>query len=222
MNNNRLKQLVTEEVNNNLRYTASLNEGILSTLLRYGLPLLGGAWAANRFIGRQRANNWSNWLSQTVNDVSNTFTGSLHPGGTVETVGNTSNNSEAMTNLDAAVERHLGVPYVYGGNSDNGMDCSAFTQKVMKETYGVNLPRTAKAQKEAVQEVSLDNIQKGDLVFLKGTSSHRGPNEVSHVGIYMGNGKVAHASSSKRQTMIASFNNYWTDPVRFAGVGRIA
>lgn len=77
--------------------------------------------------------------------------------------------------------QYLGIPYVYGGTSTSGFDCSGFTQYVFRQ-LGVNLPRTSGAQSRAGQYVSLSNIKSGDLLY--------GP---GHVGIYLGNGQFIHA-----------------------------
>lgn len=77
--------------------------------------------------------------------------------------------------------KYLGTPYVYGGTSPSGFDCSGFTQYVYRQA-GINLPRTSGSQSRAGQYVSLSNIKSGDLLY--------GP---GHVGIYLGNGQYIHA-----------------------------
>ncbi|NLI90258.1 MAG: C40 family peptidase [Epulopiscium sp.] len=89
-------------------------------------------------------------------------------------------------------KQFVGNPYVYGGNSlTNGVDCSGFTQQVMKKA-GVSLQRSSAAQYASNGvKVSVDNIQPGDLIFY----GYNG--QVSHVGIYAGNNKIVHASNAK-------------------------
>jgi cell wall-associated NlpC family hydrolase len=77
----------------------------------------------------------------------------------------------------------LGRPYVYGGESPSGFDCSGLVQYAYRAA-GVTLPRTTGAQMSAGTPVSEANLQVGDLVFFYGGS---------HVGIYAGNGEVVHA-----------------------------
>ena len=79
----------------------------------------------------------------------------------------------------------VGNPYVYGGTSlTNGADCSGFTQSVYAN-FGVSLPRTSYEQQNAGTEVSYADAQPGDLICYGG-----------HVAIYMGNGRIVHASNS--------------------------
>lgn len=87
----------------------------------------------------------------------------------------------------------VGNPYVPGGTSlTNGADCSGFTQSVFKQ-YGYNLPRTSYSQRSAGTEVSYADAQPGDLICYPG-----------HVAIYIGNGKIVHASSVKTGIKISN------------------
>lgn len=87
-------------------------------------------------------------------------------------------------------QQFLGVPYVWGGSSPNGFDCSGFVQYVYAQR-GIQLPRTADIQATAGRPVSKAELQPGDLVFFAGDYVN-----ISHVGIYVGNGQMIHASSS--------------------------
>lgn len=80
----------------------------------------------------------------------------------------------------------VGNPYVPGGTSlTNGADCSGFTQSVYR-VYGYSLPRNSSSQRSAGREVSYEEAQPGDLICYAG-----------HVAIYLGNGRIVHASSVK-------------------------
>lgn len=105
----------------------------------------------------------------------------------------------------AEAKRHLGTPYVWGGTTTNGFDCSGFTQYVMKKN-GITLPRTTSQQVSVGTYVSKSDLQPGDLVFLKDTYR----SGVSHVGIYIGGGKMIHASSSKGVTTSDLSTSYYT------------
>ena len=100
--------------------------------------------------------------------------------------------------VDNALQ-YVGGRYVWGGESlKNGVDCSGFTMKIY-EQYGVYLPHSADAQKNMGTRVaSLAEAQPGDLVFY-GSGGY-----ASHVGIYMGNGQLVHASSAKTGIKISS------------------
>ena len=98
----------------------------------------------------------------------------------------------------------LGTPYVWGGTSPAGFDCSGFTQYVYAQS-GIRLDRTTSQQVQHGTAVSKSNLQPGDLVFLKDTYR----SGVSHVGIYIGDGKMIHASSSKGVTTSDLSNSYY-------------
>ncbi|WP_448569396.1 LysM peptidoglycan-binding domain-containing protein [Thermus sp.] len=98
--------------------------------------------------------------------------------------------------LVKAVLRYLGVPYKYGANSPLALDCSAFVAQVYAE-LGVVLPRTTKEQYRALP--AADSLRPGDLVFFS-----FGGKEVDHVGIYLGRGVFAHASSYGSRVVIES------------------
>lgn len=87
-------------------------------------------------------------------------------------------------------ERWIGVPYKWGGQSMDGVDCSAFVGNVYK-AVGISLPRTSTQQYESISK-KVDNPKVGDLVFFTFTSS-----PISHVGMYVGNNKFIHASTSR-------------------------
>ncbi len=93
-------------------------------------------------------------------------------------------------NIISTAQQYLGVPYVWGGSSPSGFDCSGFVQYVYAQC-GINLPRTADIQGTAGYAVSKAELQPGDLVFFAGDYVN-----VSHVGIYVGDGKMVHASQS--------------------------
>lgn len=91
-------------------------------------------------------------------------------------------------------KKYIGVPYVFGGTTPAGFDCSGFTAYVYAK-YGKSLPRTAAAQYDATARVDEKDLQKGDLVFFSDTYKKG----VSHVGIYVGSGKMVDASGDHVQ-----------------------
>ena len=100
------------------------------------------------------------------------------------------------------------VKYKMGGNSKSGIDCSAFTQKIYKEKFGVELPRTTLTQVNMGEEVKKSDLKPGDLVFFKTSKTDK------HVGVYVGNNNFLHASIRGIQftSMDKPFykKNYWT------------
>jgi len=120
-------------------------------------------------------------------------------------------SSQSFTSgVIGSAQKMLGLKYVWGGTSTSkGMDCSGLTQWAMKQN-GVNLPRTAYEQSKVGAKQSWSSLQPGDLVFFD-TVAGNGKN-VDHVGIYLGNGQMLHASSGQGKVITANINtNYWKD-----------
>ncbi len=93
-----------------------------------------------------------------------------------------------------------GGKYVWGGTTPEGFDCSGYVQYLFKK-HNINLPRTALAQSKQGLLVSKEKLQKGDLLFFL-TDKKRGI-PITHVGIYIGDGKFIHAASKKKGIIIS-------------------
>ncbi len=106
--------------------------------------------------------------------------------------------SDVRVELCQYAKQFIGNPYVWGGTSlTKGADCSGFTLSVFKK-YGIKLPHYSVSQSQMGTKVSLSDAKAGDLVFYaKG-------NTVNHVGIYLGNGQVVHASSPRTGIKISN------------------
>ena len=120
---------------------------------------------------------------------------------------------QATTRIIKTAERFLGVPYVWGGTTPAGFDCSGFTRYVFSR-QGIFLPRLASSQYSVGTPVAFHNLRPKDLVFFKLNSRER----VSHVGIYIGNGKFISATCHKG-IAIYGFIPYWADA--YVGARRV-
>jgi cell wall-associated NlpC family hydrolase len=119
--------------------------------------------------------------------------------------------SKIAQQLTRSALRFIGVPYVFGGTSTSGFDCSGYVQHVFA-SLGVSLPRTADAQYYAGSKIN-GQMKAGDLVFFQTYAP--GP---SHVGIYLGNNNFVHASS--HGVMVSSLSDsYWA--ARYIGAKRL-
>jgi cell wall-associated NlpC family hydrolase len=111
-----------------------------------------------------------------------------------------SQSSATGAAIIATAQKYLETPYVWGGTTTSGFDCSGFTQYVMQQN-GISLPRTAEEQFASGTPVDKANLKVGDLVFF--TTYKPG---ASHEGIYMGNGQFIHASSASVKVTISSLD----------------
>jgi len=116
--------------------------------------------------------------------------------------------------LFTAIDKHIGIPYRFGGDSENGIDCSAFTRRVYRE-QGIELPRVSYEQARIGRGVGGSSLQPGDLVFFN--TSLVG--SISHVGVYIDNNTFAHASSSQGVTKSSLRERYFSK--RYVRANRI-
>jgi len=94
----------------------------------------------------------------------------------------------------------MGTPYVYGGESRRGVDCSSFVQHVFSAN-GVSLPRTAAQQAKVGTPINQTDLQTGDRLYFSSSRTY-----IDHTGIYIGNGKFIHASGSRRGVIISDLS----------------
>lgn len=103
-------------------------------------------------------------------------------------------------------ESLVGTPYVYGDTGEEGYDCSGLTYTLYKDIAGIKIPRVSKDQANFGVQVAKDELKPGDLLFFDSTKSPL----ISHVGFYIGNGLMIHASSSNSGIVESSISeNYY-------------
>ena len=141
--------------------------------------------------------------------------------GTSSNSGSTSTGSSSVSasgsSIVAEAKKYLGTPYVYGGASPSGFDCSGFVYYVLKQN-GFAPYRTPADQYKQGTYVSKANLQPGDIVFFAGTGSS---NAISHVGIYVGNGQMIHSPNSRSTVSYADITSgYWAN--HYYGARRMA
>lgn len=112
---------------------------------------------------------------------------------------------ERPSNFDVVsiAERYLGVPYVFGGTTPAGFDCSGFVQYVFRQA-GKSIGRTTYDQYAGGRVVSLSELQPGDILFF--STSGGGP---THEGIYIGDNRLIHMSDSLGKAAIADFSGWF-------------
>lgn len=110
----------------------------------------------------------------------------------------------------------LGTPYLYGGESNDGVDCSGFVLQVYLKALNIKLPRNSAKQQQYCQPITRADLTPGDLVFF----TVNGGSDVGHVGIYVGDDQMIHSSSSKGVIISSLSQKYYTD--NFHSCGRIS
>ncbi len=113
------------------------------------------------------------------------------------------------------IDNWYGARYKYGGADKSGIDCSAFSQRLYEDIYGMDLERTARQQRRSCERIKqLADAKEGDLVFF-----HVRSFRISHVGVYLANGYFVHASRSKGVVISSLDSKYWRR--RLATCGRV-
>ncbi len=130
----------------------------------------------------------------------------------------TRQHKRQVTLVDRVVwnmQKQQGKMYKWGGTTPvTGFDCSGLTQYAFRQGAGMQLPRTAAEQYNAAFKVSPTQARKGDMIFF-----HTRGSRVSHVGLYLGNGKFVHAPRTGKAITVSALNGYWAD--HLVGFGRM-
>jgi cell wall-associated NlpC family hydrolase len=103
---------------------------------------------------------------------------------------------------------YMGIPYVWGGETRRGLDCSAFVRSVYRK-IGTELPRVSYEQAVVGQMVNWEDLQPGDRLYF----AMKGERQVNHCGLYLGNGNFIHASSNHHEVAVDSLRkpNYFNN-----------
>lgn len=104
-----------------------------------------------------------------------------------------------------AIEGWIGTPYLYGGTTKSGVDCSGFVGNIFNEVYDKRLHRVANDMQQDCQLISRSELREGDLVFFVNSKGH-----VSHVGIYLRDDLFVHSSTSRGVIISRLGDKYWS------------
>lgn len=125
----------------------------------------------------------------------------------------TSNQARNITSLAL---KHQGVPYVWGGSSPSGFDCSGFIYYVFKQNnYSISRMQVSEYRRSA-KTISAKNLVAGDLIFFQNTYKQG----ISHAGIYLGGGQFIHAGISSGVIVASIYDSYWSN--HFHSYGRLS
>lgn len=128
---------------------------------------------------------------------------------------------ESTEAIIAQAEKLLGVPYLWGGMSAKGVDCSGLV-RISHIMNGILLPRNASQQIKCGERVPLDQLQRGDLVYFGTPATDDKPMRVTHVGIYLGNNKIIHSSHRVRiNSLIPGDPDYYENAHRLIAATRL-
>lgn len=130
-------------------------------------------------------------------------------------------SDETMEAIIAEAEKLIGVPYLWGGMSAKGTDCSGLV-RISCIMNGILLPRNASQQIRCGDRVELDDLQRGDLVFFGTAATDEKPMRVTHVGIYIGNNRIIHSSHRVRiNSLIPGDPDYYENAHRLIAAVRL-
>lgn len=128
---------------------------------------------------------------------------------------------EITESIIAEAEKLIGVPYLWGGMSAKGVDCSGLV-RISYIMNGILLPRNASQQIKCGERVDLKELQRGDLVFFGTPETEEKPMRITHVGIYLGDNKIIHSSHRVRiNSLIPGEEDYYENAHRLVAAIRL-
>lgn len=119
-----------------------------------------------------------------------------------------------MSKLMSEAKKWVGTKYRYGGQSREGTDCSGMVMALYNQVFGIKLPRSSREQHKYCKSIDRESLCKGDLLFF---SSSKNSNTISHVGLYIGNNEMIHASTSRGVIVSNLSDKYYVRTYRSAG-----
>ena len=117
------------------------------------------------------------------------------------------------TGLGKFIAKWIGKPYLFGGEDIRGIDCSAFVQRLYKDVFHIDIPRTCYYQYEYAKHIALGELRIGDILFFNSRVSPSG----WHAGVYIGNDQFIHAANYRDGVKISCIDDYYRI---LKGVGR--
>ena len=171
------------------------------------IAALASGWEMYRYINRPLQPDFQSTTLPVVLISDNEFQQKY------QLLTDTSPSPQSSKALTQSIINWIGVPYRDGRDSRTGTDCSGFVRNVYREAYGLTLNRNAaKMYNENTDPIEQEELREGDLVFFDTFGGG-----ISHVGIYLQNGRFAHASTSRGVTIDSLSNPYYVNSYYSSG-----
>lgn len=202
----------------NLRKSPSTDADIITKLERNDkLTRIGIAdkWSKVKTASGKTGYVASEYLTKKAPRTSSS---SSSGGSSISPSGSSSVSGKAGRAVDLAYQA-LGVRYRYGSESMSGMDCSGLIYWIYVKNLGISVPRTSSSYASAGRSVSRSEIRPGDVIAMD-TRVGDGRRSITHVGIYVGNGNMIHASSRLGRVVIRNVNDYLSGGIRIITIRR--
>lgn len=123
-------------------------------------------------------------------------------------------DKDKVNALVKELNKWIGTKYKFGGTTKKGVDCSGLVMQAYKNACNIKLPRSSREQHSYCTNINRKDLIKGDLVFF---ATGKNKKTVTHVGVYIGNGEIIHASSSKGVIVSRLSDKYYTNTYHSSG-----